>query len=92
MYRNSYRKRPALPAPCCSARLLVRLAPEDIAMFRFLLEAYDNLASFTVLERRTALLKVFFSPHQENAVRQALTDMGHTVALHVQDWPFPSPV
>ena len=60
-------------------------------MFRFLLETYDNLASFTVLERRPALLKVFFSPHQEQAARQALADISRTVSLDVQDWPFPPP-
>lgn len=83
-------ERPPLPpAPRRSGRLLLRLAAEDVAMFRFLLEAHDNLASFTVLERRPALLKLFFSPHRQRAVRRALAEIGRSVALEVQDWPLP---
>ncbi|MDO5484091.1 MAG: DUF4911 domain-containing protein [Desulfovibrionaceae bacterium] len=81
--------RPALPAPEQSARLLLRLAARDVAMFRFLLEAYDNLAAFTVLERRPALLKVFFSPHQEEQVRRALADISQALPLEILPWPLP---
>lgn len=81
------RPRPAPPRH--SGRLLVRVAPGDVALFRFLLEAYDNLALFTTLERKTALLKVVFSPHAENAVRAALAEIAGSVPLSVEDWPFP---
>ncbi|MBD5417717.1 MAG: DUF4911 domain-containing protein [Desulfovibrio sp.] len=83
--------RPCAPPPRHSARLLVRLAPADVALFRFLLEAYENLAFFTVLERKTALLKVVFSPQQEDAVRAALAEIGASVPLTVRDWPFGRP-
>lgn len=79
---------PPLPAPSGSGRLLVRLAPEHIALFRFLLEAYDNLAFFTVLERRTALLKLVFSPQRERALRRALAEMAQNLPFTTQDWPF----
>ena len=79
------------PPPRQSARLLVRLAPENVALFRFLLEAYENLAFFTTLERRAALLKVIFSPQKENAVRAALAEIGESVPLTVKDWPFARP-
>ena len=80
--------RPCAPPPRHSARLLVRVAPADVALFRFLLEACDNLALFTVLERKTALLKVVFSPHAEDAVRAALAEIAASVPLSVEDWPF----
>ena len=83
--------RPCPPPPRQSGRLLVRLAPENVALFRFLLEAYENLAFFTTLERRAALLKVIFSPQQENAVRAALAEIGESVPLTVKDWPFGRP-
>ena len=70
-----------------SFRLLVRLAPEDVAMFRFLLEAMDNLAGFTVLDRKEALLKVFGSAHQEQAIFNALREMGESLKLDVLPWP-----
>lgn len=79
---------PPLPAPSRSGRLLVRLAPEHTALFRFLLEAYDNLAYFTVLERRAALLKLVFSPQRERALRRALAEMAHSLPFTVEDWPF----
>lgn len=78
---------PALPPPARSARLLVRLAAEDTALFRFLLEGYDNTAYFTVLEPRTALLKLVFSPHREEALRRALAEMAESLDFSVEPWP-----
>ncbi|MDR3358881.1 MAG: DUF4911 domain-containing protein [Desulfovibrio sp.] len=75
------------PVPGESGSLLIRLKREHTAMFRFLLEAYENLAYFTVLERKTALLKLVFSPHQrENALR-ALDEIASSVPLSVREWP-----
>jgi len=78
---------PALPPPRASLRLLVRLAPQDVAMFRFLLEAYDHLAYFTVLDVRETLLSVVYSPHQEDAVRLALEGIGECLPLRYESWP-----
>ena len=74
--------------PRHSQRLLVRIAPKDVALFRFHLEAHDNLAFFTTLERKTALLKVVFSAQQENSVRTALAEIADSVPLNVEEWPF----
>jgi hypothetical protein len=78
---------PALPPPPESLRYLARLAPQDVAMFRFLLEAYDNLAYFTVLDAREALLSVVCSPHQEDAAGRALKDISTQLPLHYEPWP-----
>ena len=78
---------PALPPPRASLRFLVRLSPQDVAMFRFLLEAYDNLAYFTVLDAREALVTVICSPHQEDAARLALGGIGEHLPLRVEPWP-----
>lgn len=56
-------------------------------MFRFLLESYENLAGFTVLDRQQALIKVFFSPHQEQEVHALLEAIAQTVPLSVAPWP-----
>ncbi len=79
--RKARKPGPALPAPAQSLRFLVRLAPRDVGMFRFLLEAYDNLAYFTVLEPATCLLLVVCSPHQEQAARACLDAIGSRVPL-----------
>ena len=77
----------ALPPALASERLLVRLNPHQVGMFRFLLEAYEHLAGFTVLDRRTALLKVFFSPHQERDVLLCLHDISQELELTISPWP-----
>ena len=80
---------PSLPPPRRSGRLLLRLAPEHVALFRFLLEAYDNCAYFTVLERRTALLKLVFSPQRERAARRALAEISRSLPFSLEEWPLP---
>ncbi len=71
------------------ARLLVRLAAEDLALFRFLLEGYDNLAYFTVLERRPALLKLVCAQESLAALRGALSEISQSLSLRIEEWPFP---
>jgi len=67
------------PSPEVSARVYVRVAPADIALFRFLLEANDNLGVFTVVNKFDGVLMVRFSPQQrrevERFLRQAATEM-----------------
>ena len=41
-------------------------------MFRFLLEAEDNLAYMSTVDRWACVLRVTFSPHQHAAVRHCL--------------------
>lgn len=78
-----------LPPEKQSLRLLITLAPEKVNLFRFLLESYENLAFFTVLNRKTALLKVVFSSHQEEEVRKVLADMATCVPLEMTEFPVP---
>ena len=53
----------------------------------FVLEGYDNIASFTVLDRAEALLKVFFSPHQHTEARSALEGIAAVLPITVRPWP-----
>lgn len=73
------RKRPRrgkiLPTPRRSARLYVSIEPSRVGMFRFLLEAADNLALMSVVDRFGSVLQIRFSPHQEREVREFLTGM-----------------
>ncbi len=66
-----------------SRSIYLEIAPNQVNMFRFLLEAYDNLALFTVLDKYKAILKVFFSPHQEKEVQRTLRDMQSLVDFHI---------
>lgn len=79
----------SLPPAFFSAVLLIRIAPRDVGLFRFLLEGRDNLGLFTVLDPRAALLKLLFSPHQASDMRVALSEMSELVSFEVEEWPVP---
>jgi hypothetical protein len=79
-----------LPAAVASEALLIRIAPSDTGLFRYLLEGGDNLAMLTVLDPKKALFKLLFSPHQRVEVRAFLESMRQTVPFEVQEWPFGS--
>lgn len=70
-----------------SAFLLIRMEAKDVAMFRFLLESYENLALFTTLEKRPALLKLIFADGSGGEVIAALKDIGRSLPLAWEDWP-----
>ncbi len=55
--------------PCFSKRLYIKIAPSSIGRFRFLLEAHDNLALFTAVDKFQGVLLLRFSPDQEEEVR-----------------------
>lgn len=70
-----------------SSRMLVRMEARHVAMFRFLLEAHDNLALFTVLERRPALLMLMFAEESREEVIKMLIEVSQTISLKYEDWP-----
>lgn len=92
--RKNKRGLPCPPPQQESARLYVRVAPSDIALFRFLLEAHDNLALFTVVDRARAVLLLRFSPDQEREtlefLDQARSEM-HIALLPVPTASCPAP-
>lgn len=65
----------------------MQIPAKDVAMFRFLLEAYENLAYFTVLEKNPALLKLVFANESKAEVIAALGDIKRTVPLEWKEWP-----
>lgn len=76
-----YREPKKLPVAEQSSVYYLKLAPRDMAMFRFLLEAFDNAAMFTVLEPKQTLLKLIFSPHQQAWIDEILLSMQKKVAF-----------
>lgn len=66
------RKRVCPPPPLHSARTYVRVEPSRIGLFRFLLEAHDNLGVFTVTNRFTGILQLRYSPHLRREMRAFL--------------------
>ena len=65
-------------------------------MFRYLLEAEDNLGIMTVVDRWSAVLMVRFSPHQAGEMRAHLASMQASLEFALvelpsasEDLPFP---
>ena len=81
--KRKIRYRPPLPPAVESGRIYIRIDSRDVAMFRFLLEAEDNLGYMTVLDRWRALLKVTFSPHQARQMRACLGTMREMLDFEV---------
>ena len=82
------RRRKARPIPCpppprWSERLYLRVQKAHTALFRFLLEAHDNLALFTVADPRAAILQLRFSPHQGRQVQAFLREIADIVPHEV---------
>jgi hypothetical protein len=66
-----------------SSRLYLHLAPADTRLFRYLLEARDNLAYTSVIERKGCILKIVFTPSMEKELRQALHEMRQSCPFEI---------
>ena len=81
--RRRPRKRVCPPAPAQSERLYVQIAPSDIGVFRFLLEAHDNLGVFTVTNKFKGILLLRFSPHQSREMHQFIKQVSSEMDIAV---------
>ncbi len=55
--------------------IVFAIAPEDIALFKAIIESYDNLATLRTEDPRRHHLKLYFSAEMEDAVRALLDSM-----------------
>ncbi|WP_461210132.1 DUF4911 domain-containing protein [Desulfocurvus sp. DL9XJH121] len=62
-------------APHASRRIYLRMAPPDIAFFKFALEACDNLAYLSVVDKYAAVLQLVHTPGCEQEVGRFLDSM-----------------
>ncbi|MDR2076566.1 MAG: DUF4911 domain-containing protein [Desulfovibrio sp.] len=73
--RRGRRRGRLFPAPAESARLYCRLQPAQVHLFRYFLEAEDNLGLMTVVDRWGAVAQIRFSPQQEAEMLRFLEDL-----------------
>jgi hypothetical protein len=85
MNDSRYRPPRQLAEAKASSVLYLQLDPKHMAMFRFLLEAYDNVAMFTVLEPKQTLLKLIFSPHDTKYMKEILASMKSKIPFALID-------
>lgn len=69
------RKGRVFPAVQRSARLYVYINPAKVHLFRFFLEAEDNLGIMTVVDRWRAALLIRYSPHQERRMLEFMKEL-----------------
>ena len=60
--------------PTGSARLYVRLASANVSLLTFFLQAEDNLALPTVVDRFAAVVRLIYSPDEASRVEAFLRD------------------
>lgn len=68
----------------------MRVAPSDIALFRFLLEGYDNLGVFTVVDKFEGILLLRYSPHLRREMKTFLKAAATEMAIEVLPAPIKS--
>lgn len=71
-----------------SRHLALYMRAQNVAMFRFLLEAHDNLALFTVIERRPSILMLSFALESREEIIKMLNEISSVVEFTWIDWPF----
>ncbi|WP_298068066.1 DUF4911 domain-containing protein [uncultured Mailhella sp.] len=78
-----------LPAAAASEILLIRIAPCDTGLFRYILEGgCGHLTMLTVLDPKAALFKILFSPHQRDEVFRLLDCIRRSVPLEILPFPY----
>ena len=63
------------PVPQASSRLYVRLLPRNVSLLTFLLQAEDNLALPTVVDRFAAVVRLVYCPDETDRVEAFLRDL-----------------
>ena len=67
----------SLPGLETASHILYAEIPRTkIALYRFLLEGYDNLAIMSVIDRYRAVVRLRFLPVAEQTLRQLMTSQG----------------
>lgn len=73
--RRRKRKTPPYAPQTSSRHLYVRLEPRHVALLKFLLEAEDNLALPTVVDRFAAVVRLTYSPDAARRVEGFVHDL-----------------
>ena len=74
--RKARREWPLAPPRRSSEVLYAEVPRNQIALYRFLLEGYDNLAVMSVVDRYRAVIKLRFLPDAERTLRGILLAQG----------------
>ncbi len=79
------KQQPSGSPPLWSERLYLRLAPEDIARIKYLLEAWDHLGLQTTLDRYAAVIAVTYPPDRAKDMQRFLDATAEIIPFTVLD-------
>lgn len=74
--RKPWKELIAAPASLESQVFYAEVPRYEIALYRFLLEGYDNLAIMSVVDRYRAVIKLRCTPDAQRTLRELLTSQG----------------
>ncbi len=81
-------QKPCVPdPPLWSHRLYLKLDKKDIAYLRFLLESEDNLAFMSVMDKYSSVLKLTYSPGQQQEIQEFIQDLAQELQFRLLDCP-----
>jgi hypothetical protein len=72
---------PKSEPPAAMATISLLIPPAQIALFKAIIESYDNLATLRTDDPRTHRLKLYFAPQAEAEVEQLLDSLLPDFAL-----------
>jgi len=86
--RKTKREWPLAPPRRSSEVLYAEVPRNQIALYRFLLEGYDNLAVMSVVDRYRAVIKLRFMPDAEKTCAVCSTPRAHSSSTLLGGQPF----
>ena len=69
------------PAPRAMATITLMMPPARIALFKAIIESYDNLATLRTDDPRTHRLKLYFVPQAASEIEQLLESLTGTFEI-----------
>ncbi len=75
MRENQNEREPAIMS------IVLEVAPQDMVLFKSIIESYDNLATLRTEDPRRHLLKMWFDPALEDDINRLLDSLAPKIRL-----------
>jgi hypothetical protein len=69
------------PDPAVMASMLLRMPPHQIALFKAVIESYDNLATLRTEDPHNHYLRLYFAPASARDVEELIASLSEEFSL-----------
>jgi Domain of unknown function (DUF4911) len=69
------------PDPAVMASMLLRMPPHQIALFKAVIESYDNLATLRTEDPHNHYLRLYFAPESAGDVEELIASLSEEFSL-----------